>query len=156
MASKLPAGVCLREAAAGDLPGLLRLYLHLHEVALPQDGERLRGAWARILADEGHHILVCEADGELVASCVCVVVPNLTRDARPYALIENVVTHALWRRRGLASACIERAIEIASAQNCYKVMLMTGAKDEGTLAFYRGCGFDAGEKTAFVRRLQAK
>jgi len=32
-------------------------------------------------------------------------------------------------------------------------MLMTGAKDPGTLAFYRRAGFDNEEKTAFIQRL---
>lgn len=36
---------------------------------------------------------------------------------------------------------------------CYKVMLMTGARDAGTLGFYRRCGFDS-RKTAFERRRQ--
>ena len=81
------------------------------------------------------------------------VVPNLTRDARPYALVENVVTRADCRRQGHASACLARAVEIARDAGCYKVMLMTGARDAGTLAFYRRAGFDGGEKTAFVRRL---
>ena len=96
---------------------------------------------------------MAEADGAIVASCACVVVPNLTRGGRPYALVENVVTHRDHRRRGLASACVARAVRIAAEAGCYKVMLLTGAKDEGTLAFYRRCGFDDREKTAFILRL---
>lgn len=143
----------VREAVCGDLDGLLELYLDLHESTVPARDERLLGSWRRILEDPGHHILVAEADGAIVASCACVVVPNLTRGGRPYALVENVVTHRDHRRRGLASACVARAVRIAAEAGCYKVMLLTGAKDEGTLAFYRRCGFDDREKTAFILRL---
>ena len=143
----------VREAVASDLDALLALYLHLHEARVPEAGERLRAAWAGILADPNHHLLVDERDGRIVASCACVVIPNLTRNARPYALVENVVTHRDYRRRGCATRCLDRAREIAEEAGCYKIMLMTGAKDAGTLDFYRRAGFDDREKTAFVRRL---
>ena len=88
-----------------------------------------------------------------MSSCVCVVVPNLTRDLRPYALIENVVTHPDWRNRGLASACLAAARDIARENQCYKIMLLTGAKDEKTLDFYRRAGFNSSDKTAFIQWL---
>ena len=103
--------------------------------------------------DENHHLIVCEEDGRIVSSCVCVVIPNLTRNVRPYALIENVVTHPDYRKRGLASACLEYARQIAQKENCYKIMLLTGAKDEATLHFYRQAGFNSSEKTAFIQRM---
>ena len=143
----------VREAAACDLEALLALYLHLHETGIPEDRARLRQVWAQIEADPGHHILVAEQDGQIVSACACVIVPNLTRNLRPYALIENVVTRADFRRRGFASACLARAVNLARAAGCYKVMLLTGAKDEATLRFYRRAGFDSGDKTAFVLRL---
>ena len=143
----------IREASAADLDALLALYLHLHETGVPEDSERLRGAWGKILSDPEHHILVYELDGEIVSSCACVVVPNLTRNARPYALIENVVTRADCRGRGYATACLDRAREIAAEAGCYKIMLLTGAKDAATLDFYRRAGYDDGEKTAFIMRL---
>ena len=36
---------------------------------------------------KNHHLIVCETDGKIVASCVCVIIPNLTRNVRPYAFI---------------------------------------------------------------------
>ena len=143
----------VREAVFEDLDALLGLDPHLHETAVPDKDDRLMKTWAGILADDNHHVVVDEQDGELVASCVCVVVPNLTRGARPYALVENVVTHAAHRRQGHARACLDRAREIARQAGCYKIMLMTGSKSEGTLEFYRSCGYSDAEKTAFVQRL---
>lgn len=144
----------VREACREDLPALLRLYLSLHETRVPDDSDRLHETWESILRDENRHLLVFEENGELLSSCDCVIVPNLTRDARPYALIENVVTRVDCRGRGLAGACLARARELAGEAGCYKVMLMTGSREESTLRFYRRAGFDSGEKTAFVLRLE--
>lgn len=141
----------IREAVESDLDEILALYLYLHETSVPDDSEHLRQTWAQIIRDGNHHLIVCEADGKLVASCVCVVIPNLTRNVRPYAFIENVVTHEDYRRQGYATACLEFARQIAVRKNCYKMMLLTGAKDEGTLDFYRNAGYNSSDKTAFIQ-----
>lgn len=143
----------LREIKPDERNELLKLYLHLHEESLPEDGERLRKVWDKICADEDHHIVVCEIGGRIVSSCVCVIVPNLTRDLRPYALIENVVTHADHRGKGYAAACLDYAREIAKQAGCYKMMLLTGAKTENTLGFYENAGYNCHDKTAFVQWL---
>ena len=107
---------------------------------------------SRILSDPAYHIIVAEEDGQIVSSCVCVIVPNLTHNLRPYALIENVVTHADYRGRGLATACLNYAKDIALRENCYKMMLMTGSK-ESTLRFYERAGYSRKDKTAFNQSL---
>ena len=84
----------IKEAIFEDLPQILELYLHLHETAVPEESENLRCAWQKIMSDDNHHLVVCEVDGKIVSSCVCVIIPNLTRGVRPYAFVENVVTHA--------------------------------------------------------------
>lgn len=90
--------------------------------------------------------------GELVASCTLVVIPNLTRSGSPYALIENVVTHAGHRRRGHGRALLDAAVAAAWAAGCYKAMLMTGSKRPETLRFYADAGFEQ-SKTGFqIRR----
>ena len=146
----------IREINENDFDGLMRLYLHLHETEAPERDERAETVWQGILRDDNYHIIVAEENGQLVSSCTCVIVPNLTRGLRPYALIENVVTHADWRGRGWASACLRRAEEIAARENCYKIMLLTGAKDEKTLSFYEKAGYDRTGKTAFVKMLPLK
>ncbi len=143
----------IREAKAGDFGGLMRLYAQLHGVAGPASGPEASELWERVLADAGHHVIVAEEDGELVSSCVCVVIPCLTRDRRPFALIENVVTDAAHRNRGLATACLEFAKELAIRENCYKLMLMTGSKLESTFRFYERAGYNRRDKTAFIQWL---
>ena len=143
----------IREINENDFDGLMRLYLHLHETEAPERDERAETVWQGILRDDNYHIIVAEENGQLVSSCTCVIVPNLTRGLRPYALIENVVTHADWRCRGWASACLRHAQEIAAHENCYKIMLLTGSRDEATHRFYRQAGYNATDKTAYVQWL---
>lgn len=100
----------IREVKEWELQELLSLYLFLHEKALPEDMEPLSSAWEQIMADPNHHIIVAEEEGKLVSSCVCVIIPNLTRKGRPYAFIENVVTHSDYRKRGLAAACLDLSL----------------------------------------------
>lgn len=143
----------VRRAVPADLAGLLDLYRHLNPGDPEPPAERSDAAWQAMLASPGMAVFVAEADGRLLASCTLVVAPNLTRGARPYAFIENVVTHADARRRGLGQAVLNAALAEAWAADCYKVMLMTGRKDEAIFRFYEAAGFERGSKTAFqIRR----
>lgn len=143
----------IREIRQEDLEQLLDLYLSLHEDSVPEKDEHLREVWDTIINDPNHHIIVAEEDGRLVSSCVCVIIPNLTRSVRPYAFIENVVTDAAYRCKGYATACLDYAAQIAEREGCYKMMLLTGSKKESTLHFYEQAGYNKNDKTAFIRWL---
>ena len=143
----------IREAVSSDLQALLKLYLFLHEKSIPSDTGHLTDTWNSIINDSNHHIIINEIDGEIVSSCVCVIIPNLTRNVRPYAFIENMVTHEDYRHRGFAKEFLEYAKDIAIKNNCYKMMLLTGSKDENTLKFYKSAGYNCEDKTAFIQWL---
>ena len=135
-----------------ELPQLLALYeqLHPNDPRLPMDG-RLEALWDQIVDDPRLLYFVGDLDGKLVASCTLTLVPNLTRGARPYGLIENVVTHAEYRRRGLGTAVLGHGCEVAWRAGCYKVMLLTGSRDPGVLGFYEAAGILKDVKTGFIR-----
>lgn len=143
----------MRRLSAPELPALMALYRHLHDSddPVPEDG-RLETVWQQALDDPRIRYVGAYVGGELVASCTIALVPNLTRGCRPWGVIENVVTHAAHRGRGLGKAVLAEALAFAWAQGSYKVMLMTGRKDEATLRFYEGAGFDRQGKQAFIAR----
>ncbi len=143
----------VRKAEYGDLCDLLELYTHLHEPSVPERDERLERVWDDILRTKGYSVLVAEENGRIVSSCTLMILPNLTQGQRPYALIENVVTHAAFRGRGFARACMDEARRLAKEAGCYKIMLLTGSKDEATLRFYQSCGYNSSDKTGFVQWL---
>lgn len=140
-------------AEKGDLRDLLALYTQLHGSAMPEADGKLLALWDGILDDVNHYVLVGKQDGRIVSSCVLLVVPNLTHGQRPYALVENVVTDEACRNRGYATAVLDDAKRLASERGCYKIMLMTGSKEERTLSFYRRAGYNSEDKTAFIQWL---
>jgi len=143
----------IRELDQPDLEELLALYAHLHEVDDPMPSSTVaESVWSELLSSPRFRYFGVILDGLLVASCNLTVIPNLTRACRPYGLIENVVTHRAYRNRGLGKAVLARAVEVAWEHDCYKVMLMTGRKDEATLRFYQSAGFDPKGKQAFIAK----
>ena len=141
----------VREVRKEDLNELLELYIFLHEDSIPEPSEHLADVWNMITEDPNHHLIVNEIDGKIISSCVCVIIPNLTRNVRPYAFVENVVTHGDYRGKGYATQCLDYAKKIAEKENCYKMMLLTGSKRPETLKFYENAGYNSSDKTAFIQ-----
>jgi len=146
-------GMEIREAREADLRPLLELYTQLHGNGMPEIDESLLNLWRGILSDADHHVVVGLAGGGLVSSCVILVARNLTHGQRPYALVENVITREDCRNRGYATRLLGYAREIARAENCYKIMLLTGSKEESTLRFYEKAGYNRRDKTGFIQWL---
>jgi GNAT superfamily N-acetyltransferase len=105
-----------------------------------------------IIESKNLNLIVAENDGYLLGSCYVNLIPNMTRGGRPYAVIENVITDSAHRSRGIGKALMRWALDLAWKENCYKVMLMSGRKDEVVHAFYKKCGFDSDEKQAYILR----
>jgi GNAT superfamily N-acetyltransferase len=136
-----------------ELQALVRLYQQLNPLDAPLPDEAIVGqVWKDFLSDPKIRCLGGEVDGRLVASCTLVIIPNLTRGARPYGLIENVVTDADYRQKGIGTQLLRCALQMAWEHHCYKVMLLTSRKEEETLRFYEKAGFQRGIKTGFVAK----
>jgi GNAT superfamily N-acetyltransferase len=145
--------VTARLARPDELDKLLELYRELH----PDDPEakcaEAGQLWDEICNDPCLFYIAAEEQGRFVSSCTLAIVKNLTRGLRPYGIIENVVTRRDSRRKGYGTMVLHKAIEIAKEKGCYKVMLLSGAKDEGTLRFYEQAGFARGVKTGFIVKI---
>jgi len=146
----------IRKATENDAEVLKELYFN-HLTVYPPTEEQSMTTWREMLrrfaANDNYHILVLELDGKIVSSLTLVIIENLTHNLCPYALIENVATHADHRGKGFASSLMNYASEIAKKCRCYKIMLLTGSKKESTLNFYRSNGFNSEDKTGFIKRL---
>lgn len=131
----------IRKATFDDLHNVLLLYQDMHITDEQAEQINLISAWKEIMEDQRTFLFLLEVEEEPVSTCVLHILPNLTRGARNYGLIENVVTRKNCRNRGYAGAVLTNALNVAWAKNCYKVMLLTGRKDPAVLRLYEKVGF---------------
>ncbi|MBK1657156.1 GNAT family N-acetyltransferase [Paracraurococcus ruber] len=146
------AGAGIRPAVPADPGAVLAPCRQRNPADLAPDPGRAAVDWSQPLGSAMTTVPVAPADGRPVATCVLVVVPNLTRGARPCAIIENVVTDAAHRRQGHAGRLLQAALDRAWQAGCYKVMLATGSRSEATLRFYESAGFERGGRTFLQAR----
>ena len=146
----------IRKAISTDANDLKVLYFD-YLTHFPPKEEQDMNLWRNLLdkfeKDENMHLLVIEEDGKVVSSIQMAIIESLTHNVRPFAVIENVVTHIDYRNKGYASALLEKASEIAKECRCYKISLETGSNKESTLNFYRKNGFAIDEKHSCLKRL---
>jgi GNAT superfamily N-acetyltransferase len=147
-------GLAVGEAGPNDLPDLLALMQQLNPDDPPLEPETAKEIAGHLFANAITTILLGRYEGRATASCALLIVPNLTRGGRPYALVENVVTDAASRGRGFGKAIMGAAVERARKAGCYKVILTTGRRDERVWRFYESCGFDRTTKAGFQLRFQ--
>lgn len=142
----------IREAIPDDFEAVMRLYGQLHRQDPILDDGRDRVTFHAILGTPGLSLLVMEVEGTVVATTYLNVIPNITRSASPYAVIENVVVDEALRGTGLGTQIMLATLELAWAAGCYKAMLLTGSREPSTHAFYQRCGFSPDSKTAYLAR----
>ena len=146
----------IRRAKGTDAEDLKILYFDYLTAYPPQEEQDMK-VWANLLdkfeKDENMYLLVVEENGRVVSSVQMAIIENLTHNIRPFAVIENVVTHANYRNKGFASALLYKATEIAKERRCYKVFLETGSNKESTLNFYKNNGFEIDKKHSCLKRL---
>jgi len=144
----MPATV--REATEADLPRILEL---LDQLPLSPDdarkdpdsarAERYQAAFREIEGNDRHRLLAMEVDGRIVGTCVVIVVPNLSHEGQPWAIVENVVIDEAERGKRYGEQLMQRAREIAERAGCYKLTLTSSKPRTDAHRFYRRLGFIA-------------
>lgn len=82
----------VRMAKPQNLEGILALYRQLNPDEPVIDNGRDVRVFAGLLDSGNFHLFVAAAQARIVATCYLNLIPNLTRNAAPYAMIENVAT----------------------------------------------------------------
>lgn len=140
-------GIAIRPLVVADSAAALALYNELTFGPETNDA----GAFEAVLTHPGSTVYGAFDDSALVAMLTLHLLPNVTWGARPYGLIENVITTASHRKRGIGKRLMQHAVTQAWHANAFKIMLMTGKK-RAAAGFYEAVGFSSEDKTAMVIR----
>jgi GNAT superfamily N-acetyltransferase len=144
----------IRMAVKEDLNKILDLYKFLFPDEDYTLNENYTHTWESILRNaDVLRYFVCEEENKIICSACISVIPNLTRNNRPYAVIENVITHPDYRRKGYGRRLMQKCIDYAKSRNCYKIMLLSSAFRRDAHNFYKNLGFDSESKHGFQIRL---
>lgn len=143
----MPTAMMIRAAIRSDLGAILRLLRELGDTTDTQ-GAQVRmssaavRAWTRMENDPDRTVLVAEERGQIIGTLDLVVVANLTHDAQPWAIFDNLVVAPEARGAGIGRALMEDAVDRATRAGCYKAELLSHDSRGGAHAFYRALGFD--------------
>ena len=145
---RTPDAPHIRDANEADL---LRIVDLLTQLSLDAPHERLENplpasyvtAFEEIVADQRQRLLVIEAQGRIVGSAVLIIVPNLSHQGRPSAIIENIVVDTAWRGAGYGEMLVRYAMEEARKGGCYKLSLTSNKRRPQAHRFYERLGFQA-------------
>ena len=141
----------IRELNEADLASLIQLYEQLD----PSNGnlklETSLEVWRNeIVPNKNIKYFGAVDNGRVVSTLYCMIIPNLTSLGRAICFVENVVTDKDYRKQGLATKLMDKAVEFAHEHGCYKIMLESGIKRKEAHKFYANYGFDGDAKKAFV------
>ena len=83
-----------------------------------------------------HSVVVVEED--VVIGYGSVVIETKIRGGK-IGHIEDIVSHADYRKRGIGKMIVDSLYEIARTEGCYKVLLQC---EEHNIPFYEKCGYE--------------
>ncbi|MHB9108355.1 MAG: GNAT family N-acetyltransferase [Armatimonadota bacterium] len=129
----------IRPCQASDLESLFRLYQQLQPADTTTLEELARG-FAAMSAHPGCEVFIAETNGRVAGACTLYILPNMTRNGRPAAILENIVVDEPLRGHGIGRAMLEFARGQAQARGCYKLSLTSNAVRADAHDFYRRCG----------------
>lgn len=98
--------------------------------------------FAEILADPRQRLYVVELDNEVAGTIVLLVIPNLSHNGTPWALLENLIVTETHRRKGLGRMLLEYAVGVARESGCHMVELCSDVRRREAHRLYGSSGFE--------------
>lgn len=132
----------IREVQERDLPLILPLYAQLGE----DDGRILplaeaRQIYRRLQAYPDYRLYLADLAGQAVGVLALLIMDHLGHLGAPVAVVEDLVVHQDYRRRGIGRELLLFAMAQARAKGCYKMALTSNMNRLGAHAFYERLGW---------------
>lgn len=138
----------IRRATKEDAEAVANLYRELDTLApvsvLPERIEAVANS-------NTTYLLVCDDAGEIIATALVCLCQDVMFDNQPFALVENVVVSADYKREGIGKSMMDYIEAFCLEQDCSKIMLQTSSENRDARDFYTAMGYDPDAKIGFVK-----
>ncbi|HJO91844.1 MAG TPA: GNAT family N-acetyltransferase [Victivallales bacterium] len=144
----------IRKIKKEEMPELFELYSHYtdnSENLIPITDSQYKQIYSDIEANPGVNYFVMEVDNKIVSACILSITPSILRGGSGYGVLEHMVTHSDYRRRGLGQKILEFSLNFAWYHGCTEVMLLSGTNLEVAHKLYEGLGFDKFQRKGFIK-----
>ena len=105
----------IRAVTERDLTMVITLLKQLSPYPVSPDPDMVRAKIREIEACDHVRVFGFERDGRIVGMCTVGRIEGLSKDCRPFAVIENVVVHESMRRQGIGTELVCHAISQADS-----------------------------------------
>jgi len=142
----------IRKIKIDDVDSLLDLYNHyVSKDNIPNLSQQtVEEIWDEISRNPCINYFVIELDNKIISSCILTITPSFIRGGKAYGVIEHVVVHKDYRRKGIAQIILKQTIEYAWQNECTEIMLLSGSNNENAHQLYRKLNFDEKRKKGFI------
>lgn len=138
----------IRRATKNDALAIANLYRELNTLSpVSVSPERIDA----VENSEDTFLLVCDDAGEITATALLCLCQDVMFDNQPFALVENVVVSAGYKRAGIGKSMMDYIEAFCLEQNCSKIMLQTSSGNRSAQDFYTAMGYDPDAKIGFIK-----
>lgn len=138
----------IRRATKDDAEAIANLYRELNTLSpvsvLPERIETVANS-------NNTHLLVCDDGGDIIATALVCLCQDVMFDNQPFALIENVVVSADYKREGIGKSIMDHIEAFCLEQDCSKIILQTSSENREARDFYTAMGYDSDAKIGFIK-----
>lgn len=85
-----------------------------------------------------HQIWVMERQGRIIATITLIVERKLIHGGSSVLHVEDVIVHPDYQKQGIGRKLIQKAMEVAENEECYKIILDCS---DTNASFYEACNF---------------
>ena len=127
--------ISIRAVVQSDMDAVIELIQSMSEFK-PSKSEYLP-IWNSFCQQTNVHSLVAVIDNQIVGYGSIVVETKIRGGKMGH--IEDIVSHSLFRKKGIGKAIVDALFDVAKVNGCYKVALQC---KEYNVKFYEKCGYE--------------
>ncbi|GET90255.1 glucose 6-phosphate N-acetyltransferase, putative [Leishmania tarentolae] len=132
------SSIVIRDLETRDLGEVLELLSHLTSAPMLSQEELERLHARRVLTGVRTRVAISSKTQKILGTASLMVEQKLTRGGKCVGHVEDVVTHPDCRGQGIGRELLRSLVEVARANNCYKVVLNC---TDDMIAYYSKAGF---------------